>query len=397
MNHRKKLIKEDYYNYEKLTELEKTYVLSLKDHISSDEIADLKNHYLQYDENILWELASKNKTVPELAHSLIIHMKGEHVSERWRTSHALSLHQNTQYLLELDRISILAKAQDLQLCLIENGSIIRTVYRCAGCFSSRDLDVLIKPGDRPMIDKLLLEEGYEKVLRHAVGLDPLLKGWQVYKKEIDPGVVFHLNIQWLAVLRRWLPIGKDPSVDTLFHNSVEVDEPDTCIRILNNEYNLFILALHTASHSYIKSPGFRLHLDVERWVKNSEIDWDKFIGICKKYNVCRRIFPSLYFAREYLGTPIPEFVLTTLIPKPRLRKNIISLIAENDLFNPDDKKFSRYEYLKLDVILNDFGIIAGITQAILPSFQWMKLEFPKFKWYSAIFYYGKRIQYLITK
>ena len=47
-------------------------------------------------------------------------------------------------------------------------------------------------------------------------------------------------------------------------------------QILSPEDNLLQVALHTAKHSYVRAPGFRLHSDVDRIVCFQEINWNIF-------------------------------------------------------------------------------------------------------------------------
>ena len=360
------------FNFDKLSEIEKMYVLSIKDKISKDEINYFVELYNKYGEELMWNMASINKTIPEVSHSVLEWIKPDLYSNKWLNAHETSHDKNSKFLNELDRVTLIAHRFGIQMCLIENGSIIRTVYECPGCFSSGDLDVLVLPGDIEKIDKMLLSEGYTKVFRHADNIDPMQKGWQVYKILLEDKTTFYLNIQWVPVLLRWLPIGLQPSIEQLFQRSIEIKERETKIRILSNEDNLFILALHTASHSYIKSPGFRLHLDVERWVKNIEIDWDKFIRLTKEHYVCRRVFTSLYLAKYFLNTPIPDYVINDLSPPPIAKEKILSIIEKNGLFNPDSKKFSKIEYILFDILLTDGNLLDGILNAFFPSFIWMK-------------------------
>ena len=56
-------------------------------------------------------------------------------------------------------------------------------------------------------------------------------------------------------------------------DSLEVNGSN--VRILAPEDNLLQVALHTAKHSYVRAPGFRLHSDVDRVVRFQSIDWNQ--------------------------------------------------------------------------------------------------------------------------
>jgi hypothetical protein len=387
----------DSYNFEDLTEIEKMYVLSLKDKKSGKDKKYFIDLYNKYGDELLWKTASINKTIPEVAHTVIDNISSINNKDRWLKKHNTALKINNGFFRELDRVSLKIARFGISMCLIENGSIIRSVYNCVGCFSSGDLDVLINYNDFNKINEVLELEGYSKVFRHADGLDPISKGWQVYAIDIDDGISFYLNIQWVSVLRRWLPIGIEPSIINLIERSLEVSISSSKIRILSNEDNLFILCLHTASHSYIRSPSFRLHLDVERWVKNTKIDWNEFIFIVKSHQVCMRVWLSLYLAKYFLDTPIPNHVMDTLTPNKYITNIVLSIIKKNGLFNPNKPKFASYEHIILDILLTDKGIFYGARNAFFPPLDWLKIDYSVDGKQFPLLLYIKRIYDLVLR
>ena len=92
--------------------------------------------------------------------------------------------------------------------------------------------------------------------------------------------------------------------------------PGSAARLLAPEDNLLQIALHTAKHSYVRAPGFRLHTDVDRVVRRQPLNWDLFLTRVIALEVKTPVFFSLAIPRSLFGTPIPDEVLAQLQPHP---------------------------------------------------------------------------------
>ena len=102
--------------------------------------------------------------------------------------------------------------------------------------------------------------------------------------------------------------------------------PGTKVGILSPEDNLLQVCVHTAKHSYVRAPGLRLHLDVERIVAHKQIDWEVFLRKVKDAHVKTSTYYSLYLANMLFGTPIPQAVLDALHPGDRKNRKLLKLI-----------------------------------------------------------------------
>ena len=90
----------------------------------------------------------------------------------------------------------------------------------------------------------------------------------------------------------------------LIDNSINIK--NSSVKILAPEDNLLQVALHTAKHSYVRAPGFRLHSDVDRIIRFQKIDWSHFEKIVLKLKLKTAVYFSLFFAKDLLCTPIPK-------------------------------------------------------------------------------------------
>ena len=184
---------------------------------------------------------------------------------------------------------------------------------------------------------------------------------------LSNGEKLWLELQWRPVAGRWIRPDQEPSAEELMSRSVPIS--GTAVRILSPEDNLLQVALHTAKHTYIRAPGFRLHLDVDRIVKHQKINWNIFIRNVLRLQVKTPVYFSLIIPSKILGTPIPENVLKELEPPKWKVRSISHWLTSAGLFNPDERKFSRTGYLIFNALLYDNW--SGLLKGIFPERSWM--------------------------
>lgn len=140
--------------------------------------------------------------------------------------------------------------------------------------------------------------------------------------------------------------------------------PATRVRILSPEDNLLQVALHTAKHTYVRAPGFRLHTDVDRVVFEQSIDWELFAARVEQLSVRTPVYFSLALAHRLLGTPIPLPVLERLRPSRWKERLILNWLGRVGLFDPDEPKFGPWRYLAFTALQYDSW--GGLLGAALP-------------------------------
>ena len=170
---------------------------------------------------------------------------------------------------------------------------------------------------------------------------------------------------------------------------------NSSVKILAPEDNLLQVALHTAKHSYVRAPGFRLHSDVDRVIRFQQIDWTRFENGVLKLKLKTAVYFSLFFAKDLLGTSIPKEVLKKLRPTWYREIIIRHYIKKAGIYNQKNKKFSKLGYILFNLSLYDS--IGENLLAIFPPFDSLKIRYPiKNKW-SLPYFYLIRIKDLLFK
>lgn len=275
------------------------------------------------------------------------------------------------FMHELDRAADVLHAEDIKLLALKNSGIARGIFpHLAGC-PMGDVDVLVDPKDFRRAHAKMLTLDYKLDSRSPLEVEGLeeaeQEGGAEYYKTLEDGSEFWFELQWRPVAGRWIQPDQEPPAADLVARSVGV--AGTHARLLSPVDNLLQVCLHTAKHSYVRAPGFRLHTDVDRIVRRNEIDWPKFVALVKATGVRTAAYISLRIPKELLRTPIPDDVLKQLSPAAWKRGLLHRWVKRVGLFNPDAQKWSKSGYVLFNLCLYDsFG---GIWRAVFPDGQTM--------------------------
>jgi hypothetical protein len=287
--------------------------------------------------------------------------------DRWREAHRAVGERISEYMAELDKVAALLQSQDIPLVALKNSGITRALYRYPGASPMGDIDVLVRKQDFRRAHAILTENGCVMKFRSPLeqeNLDLAERGGGVeYSVILPSGEHLWLELQWRPVAGRWIRPDQEPAADILMERSQPI--AGSAARLLSPEDNLLQVALHTAKHTYVRAPGFRLHTDVDRIVRSCDIDWDRFVGMVRALQVKTAVFFSLALARDLLGTPVPDAVLEKIAPgrwKIRLMTRWLQRVG---LFDPDGRKWGRVGYVFFVALLYDD--LEGLKQSVLPN------------------------------
>lgn len=319
--------------------------------------------------------AERNLVKPIVAHRLQGQVPLLRPSEAWQCAHKISFQQVSGYMAALDAMAHHMAQAGIAVVALKNAGIARGIYPCVGCCPMGDVDVLIERRHLRQAHDILLSEGYEPCWRHTgedFDFDAAERiGGAEYRKTLENGETMWLEVQWRPVAGRWIRPDQEPTAEELIARSVPI--PGTAVRLLAPEDNLLQVALHTAKHSYVRAPGFRLHLDVERIVRLQSIDWDTFVRRVVALRVKTPVYFSLAIPRLLFDTPVPDEVLRALRPSAWKERLLLWWIDRAGLFNPDERKFSKVGFVVFSALLYDD--LSGLWRALFPDPEWMRRHY----------------------
>ena len=353
----------------------------------------LTDLYYSIGDEAAFRISKSNKVADIVAYALKktkIDLPNYWILEYEKTRKRIS-----SYMEELDRIASLLSKNNITIVALKNTGICRGLYRVPGASPMGDLDVLVDIDNFEKAHTLLLKDGYEFKFRSELEEEDIKKakisGGAEYLATLKNGNKMWFELQWRPVAGRWIQRHQEPSASDLILRSKRIN--GSSIRILSPEDNLLQVCLHTAKHSYVRSPGFRLHTDVDRILNETKIDWKLFIEQVERLEVRTACYFSLYLANILLGTKVPCNVLKKL--SPNKSKCIILLFWLNKvgLFNPDSKKWGRVGYIIFVILLYDN--IFSFLKALFPKIQ--SINGKNLVWWKAVLFHLFRIYNLLFK
>lgn len=279
------------------------------------------------------------------------------------------------YMEQLDRAADALARAGIPLVALKNSGIARGLHPSLASSPMGDVDVLVSPRDFRRAHEVLEELGFQLDDRSPFALsgieDAEAHGGAEYRVPLRDGSTLWFELQWRPVAGRWIRPDQEPPADELIARSVAIE--GTAARLLAPEDNLLQVCLHTAKHSYVRAPGFRLHTDVDRIVHYCEIDWDSFCERVEQSGLRTAVYLSLLIPARLLRTRVPDEVLQRLDFAPWKHRFLEHWIGRVGLFGPRERKWSKPGYILFNLFLYDS--LAGIWQAVFPDSAWMQRQY----------------------
>lgn len=379
-----------------LTELSRLEAI-LCDAASGLDCQKVAGGYDEVGDESLWRAARRNEVEPHLAHALMKARGRDRVPDSWREAHEEVHRRISAYMSEMDEVAGRLDWEGIRMVALKNAGIARGIHDCPGCCPMGDLDVLVEKRDFRRAHQVMLDAGYNFEFRSPLEEAELeaaeAGGGAEYWKTLAGGEKLWFELQWRPVAGRWIRPDQEPSAEELMGRSVAIE--GTRVRLLSPEDNLLQVSLHTAKHTYVRAPGFRLHTDVDRIARRQKIDWDVFLSRVEKLQVRTAVYFSLAIPALIFGTPIPSEVLKRLEPSPPKKALVMRWIERAGLFNPDERKFGRAAFvLFTSLMYDDFG---GFWRGMFPDREWMRERYGFSNGLLLPYYHARRVVNLVAR
>lgn len=320
---------------------------------SADELDYIKSEVERLRSEEFYNIVKEHELVSTVFSKLKKKTEIE-LGEPWKSETKETRRKLSFLFGQVEKIGEDMAEKGIPLVLLKNGGIAIDIMDDLAECPMGDIDMLCRKSDFMEAHKIILDHGFQFKFRSIYEFENLDEAFADGSTEYsikDGDDLAWVELAWRPVAGRWIRKDKEPDADQLIADSHVAAR--SCCRVLSNEDNLLQVSIHTAKHSYVRAPGYRLHLDVDRIVSNKEIDWDKFIGKVDKVGSRTAVYFSLLFAKEILGTNIPSEVLENLKPSECKRKRIMKMLLKANLMHPHDKKFTKLAFLRFQTSLYD--------------------------------------------
>lgn len=325
-------------------------------HIDRVDVVALNKGYQRLGDALIHDAATINGVVPIVAHALSTHLANKDaLPDHWYAEYEATATRISAYMQEIDRVAAALAERSIPLIALKNSGITRRLYEHPGASPMGDVDVLIGPRDFHTAHTVMEQLGYSLKFRNIHEKNDIDEafagGGAEYSITLPEGEHLWFELQWRPIAGRWIRPEQEPKAEDLLHRASRSADSD--VLLMSPEDNLLQVCLHTAKHTFVRAPGFRLHTDVERIVETQPIDWDVFVRRVRDMRVCTAVYFSLAMAASLLGTNIPQSALSAIRPAGWKVRLIEKWLDKVGIFNPDDKKWSNLGYVIFVALLYD--------------------------------------------
>lgn len=325
-------------------------------HIDRVDATILNEEYRRLGDAVILSAATVNGVVPIVAHALTTHLADKDaLPDHWHAEYEATATRISAYMKELDRVAAALADHNIPLIALKNSGITRHLYQYPGASPMGDIDVLIAPRDFHSAHAVMEQLGYTLKFRNIYEKDDIDEafagGGAEYSTTLPGGEHLWFELQWRPIAGRWIRLEQEPKAEDLLLRAVH--RVDSNVLLLSPEDNLLQVCLHTAKHSFVRAPGFRLHTDVERIVETQPIDWDTFTRRVREMHLCTAVYFSLAMAASLLRTNIPQSALTAIRPSGWKVRLIERWLDKVGVFHPDDRKWSNLGFIFFVALLYD--------------------------------------------
>lgn len=367
-------------------------------YIERVDAAAINAGYETLGDATLHAAATANGVVPIVAHALLSHLAdSEGLPNHWHAAYEATGARISAYMAELDRVAAAFAEQSIPLVALKNSGITRRLYPYPGASPMGDIDVLIAPHDFYAAHAMMERLGYTLKFRNIHEKDNIdeafASGGAEYSTLLPGGEHLWFELQWRPIAGRWIRPEQEPKAEDLLERASR--SADTYVLLMSPEDNLLQVCLHTAKHSFVRAPGFRLHTDVERIVETQPIDWDAFVRRVLDMHVCTAVYFSLAMAASLLGTNIPQSVRTEIRPAGWKVRLIERWLDKVGIFNPDDRKWSNLGYIFFVALLYDRP--RDLLSGVFPPMSEMQTRYDGVTRLSLPLYHVRRIFALVLR
>lgn len=294
---------------------------------------------------------------------------GLNLTEAWQTEYQRQKCRQEFLMNKAIEVCKIMDDNGISMAVLKNGGIMVGMVHDAVKCPMEDIDSLVRKSDFFKAHEILIANGFQFKFRSEFEFEKLDEAYRdgstEYFIEMPDGEKIWFELAWRAVAGRWIRPDLEPDTDGFLACSFTPE--GTKVHVLSPEDNLLQVCIHTAKHSYVRAPGLRLHMDVDRIVAHNTIDWKLFLEKVKATHVCTSTYLSLYIPSVIFQAEIPQWVLDEL--KTSKAKKLLDMLGEAGLPHPMERKFSKFQFLRFQTALYDHS--SDMWHTLYPGKAWM--------------------------
>ena len=356
---------------EQLTPVERLVTLAIRGQRTDQEAAELARHFEQLGEPAARDAARRNHVEGMVGSGLAEALGPEVLGEGWRTLLDDNRRRVERLIDALAGVVARLEARRVRSAAFEGGGILLGSDVPLEAYGPSDIDLLVESACWSDAVAAFAAEGFVPSDRRG---RPTRR--TEFRRDLPSGETQWLEAGYAPFDRMWVPVELNHRCDAWLERRVE-SRKGHGLFVLHPDDSVTCVALHTSLHSYVRAPGIRLHTDVDRAVRDNDVDWDRVIAESGALGTPTRVCLSLAMAASLLGTPVPDDVIRALAP-PRWRGETLSeLLAAEGVFVRGRPKLPRGRTILLDALLEEEGPASWLRNVLLPDTAWLREHFDR--------------------
>lgn len=310
------------------------------------------------------EIAERNQVVPLVAELLC--SVGGGVEHHWRERLSNNASRVGALLEACLRGLQCLELEGCRPTVIEGGATLLAHDMPLDTFGARDIDVLVDP----------LRWHDAAAILEGAGFRPGKRQNATTIRRSFFSVDARGTRHWIELAptpfeRAWTPLPHEDPTPAWLDRRVESRlYPEA--RVLELHDSVVMGAMHASLHYFVRAPGLRLYLDLDRPARSAEIDWNEVGRRITGLGPRRRCFASLIVSRSLLGTPVPDDVLSRA-PFSGLRWGGVQRILETEgVLVGKQPKLGRLKTVLLDALVSDEPLPQWFEGLLFPPDEWLQ-------------------------
>lgn len=359
-------------NYlENLTPVDRLLALAVRGQRSPGESDELAALFRSNGSATVLAAARRNQVLALTASSLAEVIPTTELPDEWVSVLRANEYRVRELTHALEQVVQRLELVGCHSAVIENGGVLFGTEMPLAAFSAGDFDLVVGGADWPKVRAAFQDEQFEPQDRRGRPTNRL-----EFSRRLPNGEVQWLNVGYAPFDRMWIPLSYTDRTSAWLRRRV-MSGKSSSVWVLAPSDALAFVAIHTSLHSYVRAPGIRLHVDVDRLVRDTDIDWNSFVTEVQATGLSTRTFVSLIMAQGLLATPIPGWVLTALYPGDWRWRRISRILSREGVFSDGRRKLTARKAVWLDMLLEDKGPLHWFRMAVLPPGDWMREHFAR--------------------
>ena len=250
--------------------------------------------------------------------------------ERLKAAHRANALRNMHLFHHLHQILAAFAAHDIPVMVLKGAFLAHAVYNSPTQRLMLDIDILVQEANLAQGAELLIQLGYQP--NSHIALDASVKLRHHLPRFVMSGNPISIELHWtIASIEQSYAV----PMDEFWRNSTSLPFINGTMTGFGYEDLLLHVCIH-ASYHHLFIQGVRPLCDIDALVRRfeRELDWQIVRQYAVKRHWQRGVYMTLYLAKQYMGTPIPNEVMNEL--RPEIEAQHLIEAAVRQMFPAED-------------------------------------------------------------